>query len=56
MTKPQQKKQKLPGLADEDYYHTHEGFLVFTAAYHTKRGYCCKNGCRHCPYGFKIQK
>jgi hypothetical protein len=17
-----------------------------------KRGYCCKNGCRHCPYGF----
>jgi hypothetical protein len=17
-----------------------------------KRGYCCKSGCRHCPYGF----
>jgi len=27
--------------------------MVFTEAYHLKRGYCCKNGCRHCPYGFK---
>ncbi|MEM8586251.1 MAG: DUF5522 domain-containing protein [Bacteroidota bacterium] len=23
-----------------------------TAAYHLKRGHCCKSGCRHCPYGF----
>jgi len=47
------KKKKLPGLADDDYYYTPEGYVVFTAVYHTKRGYCCKNGCRHCPYGFK---
>jgi uncharacterized protein (TIGR00290 family) len=26
--------------------------MVFTEAYHLKRGYCCKNRCRHCPYGF----
>jgi hypothetical protein len=26
------------------------GFLVYTAAYHLKRGYCCGSGCRHCPY------
>ena len=26
------------------------GFYVFTSAYHRKRGYCCKNGCRHCPF------
>jgi hypothetical protein len=25
--------------------------VVFTAAYHLRRGYCCGNGCRHCPYG-----
>jgi hypothetical protein len=25
--------------------------FVFTREYHLKRGYCCKNGCRHCPYG-----
>jgi hypothetical protein len=24
--------------------------LVFTAWYHLKRGECCGNGCRHCPY------
>ena len=41
-----------PGLADEDYYFTEDGLMVFTAAYHLKRGYCCKSGCRHCPYGF----
>ncbi|UTA70360.1 DUF5522 domain-containing protein [Emticicia sp. 21SJ11W-3] len=27
--------------------------MVFTEVYHKKRGYCCKNGCRHCPFGFK---
>ncbi len=45
----------LPGsapeepLASEDFYY--EGpYLVFTAAYHRKRGFCCNSGCRHCPY------
>ncbi|WP_460945013.1 DUF5522 domain-containing protein [Spirosoma daeguense] len=46
-------KKKIPNLADDDYYYTPEGYVVFTAAYHQKRGYCCQNGCRHCPYGFK---
>ena len=22
----------------------------FTKAYHLRRGYCCDNGCKHCPY------
>lgn len=26
------------------------GLLVFTAEYHLRRGYCCANNCRHCPY------
>lgn len=26
------------------------GLLVYTAAFHLKRGYCCGSGCRHCPY------
>lgn len=34
-----------------DYY-MENGFLVFTAIYLRKRGYCCRSGCRHCPYGF----
>jgi Family of unknown function (DUF5522) len=38
-----------PELSPEDFYY--EGpFLVFTAAYHLKRGYCCNSDCRHCPY------
>ena len=35
---------------DEDYYFEN-GLLVMTEAYHLKRGYCCGNTCRHCPYG-----
>ena len=35
----------------EDYYYGEDGLLVFTRAYHLKRGYCCENGCKHCPYG-----
>ena len=34
----------------EDYYR--EGAaVVFTARFLLRRGYCCGNGCRHCPYG-----
>ncbi|WP_143100728.1 DUF5522 domain-containing protein [Spirosoma endophyticum] len=50
---PSSKQKKIPGLANDDYYYTPEGFVVFTATYHLKRGYCCRSGCRHCPYGFK---
>jgi len=36
-------------LAPEDFYM--EGpYVVFTAAYHLRRGSCCKSDCRHCPY------
>lgn len=30
--------------------HVEGGLLVYTAAYHLKRGSCCGSGCRHCPY------
>jgi hypothetical protein len=38
-----------PPLELDDYYLEGET-LVFTAAYHLKRGSCCGSGCRHCPY------
>lgn len=38
-----------------DFYFEN-GLMVFTASYHLKRGYCCNNGCRHCPYGFTGNK
>lgn len=39
-------------LQPEDYYISEEGYIVFTQQYHLKRGYCCKSGCKHCPYGY----
>lgn len=38
--------------AEEDFYYTTEGYKCFTEKFHLKGGYCCKSGCRHCPYGF----
>ena len=35
----------------EDYYINIEGLMVFTEAWHLKRGHCCGSGCKHCPYG-----
>jgi hypothetical protein len=45
-------KKDSKALTEEDYYFEN-GLMVFTKTYHLKRGYCCKSGCRHCPYGFK---
>jgi len=39
-------------LLPEDFYFSKEGYKVFTEKYLLKRGYCCKNNCKHCPYGY----
>ena len=38
-----------------DYYIEGER-VIFTALAHIKRGQCCGNGCRHCPYEPKHTK
>lgn len=38
-------------VKDVDYY-IEDGRYVFTNLFLKKRGFCCKNGCRHCPYGY----
>lgn len=43
---------KNKNLEPEDFYTNEMGFIVFTEAYHKKRGFCCKSGCKHCPYGY----
>lgn len=35
------------------YYFNEAGLMVFTGVYHIDRGYCCGNGCLHCPYDFE---
>ncbi len=40
----------------DDFYINEKGYLVFTEKYLLKRGYCCQNGCKHCPYGYDRKK
>jgi Family of unknown function (DUF5522) len=48
-TPPKTTAPTTQDLAPEDFYF--EGpYMVFTEAYHLKRGYCCNSDCRHCPY------
>ena len=43
-------------IEGKDYYLDENGNLVFTEKYHLNRGYCCKNGCRHCPWKYTAGK
>ncbi len=44
----------VPLVENEDYYLDHGlmvlGLMVLTTRYHLRRGYCCDQGCRNCPY------
>ena len=46
---------KEQALKSKDFYYEN-GNRVMTSSYHERRGYCCGNGCRHCPYYPKIKK
>ena len=39
-------------LDPSEFYLSPEGYIIYTENYHLKRGYCCKNGCKHCPFGY----
>lgn len=41
------KQKKLRKRIDFVY---ENGFVVLTRSYLLKRGFCCKNGCKNCPY------
>ena len=30
-----------------------EGYIGLTERYHLEKGYCCGNGCKHCPYQYE---
>lgn len=46
------KKEKITqtDFAEGVDYYFDQGLMVLTEYYLRKRGYCCGNGCRHCPY------
>lgn len=45
-----------PHTETDNYYFDPNGLMVFKEKYHLDRGYCCKSGCRHCPFGFDKEK
>lgn len=36
-----------------DFYYNVQGFIVLTEKYHLEKGFCCGNGCKHCPFNFE---
>jgi hypothetical protein len=36
-----------------DFYFNEQGFVVLTEKYHLDKGFCCGNGCKHCPYQYE---
>ena len=52
-----EKEHPFPGrggdLIEGLHYYNEGEYRVFTEFYLLSRGFCCRSGCRHCPYGFK---
>ena len=52
-----QKEYPFPGrggeLIEGVHYYNEGDYRVFNEFYLLSRGYCCRSGCRHCPYGFQ---
>lgn len=44
------KEETPPRLVEGIDFYFENGLMVLTAHYLKNRGYCCGNGCRHCPY------
>jgi hypothetical protein len=45
-----QEQRIVPTLAEGRDFYFENGLMVLTAEYLRRRGYCCGNICRHCPY------
>jgi len=45
-------EQTQPLVEGLDFYFE-EGLMVLTENYLIRRGYCCGNKCRHCPYEYE---
>jgi hypothetical protein len=45
----QQNSKRREFVEGLDYYFEN-GLMVLTAHFLRERGFCCGNGCRHCPY------
>ncbi len=41
-----------PLIEHIDFYFNEKGLMVLTEKFHLERGYCCANGCFHCPFDY----
>lgn len=44
---------KKPLEENIDFYYNEQGYVVLTEKYHRERGFCCGNGCLHCPFDYE---
>jgi hypothetical protein len=44
------KEQLKEGI---DFYYNKDGYIVLTEKYYLEKGFCCGNGCLHCPYNYE---
>merc|ERR1740130_1876024 len=51
-----QKHKEAINVGESTYIDPETGFTCFTELIHLKRGKCCGNKCRHCPYGYEKVK
>merc|ERR1740130_2114476 len=51
-----QKHNEAINVGESTYIDPETGFTCFTEVIHLKRGKCCGNKCRHCPYGYEKVK
>jgi Family of unknown function (DUF5522) len=42
-----------PLVENIDFYYNESGYVVLTEKYHLEKGFCCGNGCKHCPYNYE---
>ena len=50
MEKENKKRERSNKLLPSYYYYNEKGLIVMTEEFHINRGFCCGNGCLHCPY------
>jgi hypothetical protein len=43
----------MPLIEGVDFYYDERGLMVLSEKYLLERGYCCGNGCRHCPFDYE---
>ena len=50
MDRTEKRKEEGEKFVEGIDYYFDEGLMVLTREFLIKRGYCCDNGCRNCPY------